>query len=264
VNVFLYLDNPSPVHRLDPRTKLFLLFLFFTLALVFNHPAYVAAVTLLAALGIFLAGAQAAVRRYWPLLVLLFFFSLLIWSLTLKGNQVWLSWGPFQVSRESAGYGLAMGLRLATFVAAGLLFLSTTRNEEITQGLIRLKVPYPLAFALAMALRLVPTLAGAGAAIIQAQVSRGLDLGRGNVFRRLGHFIPQAVPLLLVALRQTNTLAMSLESRGFDPAVPRTWYYELKMAKGDYLVLAAGGALLLGGVYLRLGLGLGAVLAHRL
>jgi energy-coupling factor transporter transmembrane protein EcfT len=67
-----------------------------------------------------------------------------------------------------------------------------------------------------------------------------------------------------VALRQTNTLAMSLESRRFGPAVPRTWYYELKMAKGDYLVLAAGGALLLGGVYLRLGLGLGTVLAHRL
>jgi energy-coupling factor transport system permease protein len=264
MNIFLYLDRESPLHRLDPRTKLFLLGLFFALALVFNHPAYVAAVSLLVALGIFLSGSQATVWRFRFLLVLLFFFSGLVWSLTLKGFPVWLSWGPLQVSRESVGYGLAMGLRLATFVGAGLLFLSTTRNEEITQGLIRLKVPYPVAFAVATALRLIPTLAGAGATIIQAQVSRGLDLGRGNIFRRLGHFIPQAVPLLLVALRQTNTLAMSLEARGFDPATPRTWYYELEMTLGDYLVLVVGTGLLLAGVYLRLGLNLGVVLVHRL
>ena len=264
MSVFLYLDQGSPLHRLDPRTKLFLLFLFFSLALVFNHPAYVAAVTLLVSLGVFLARAQAAIWRFRLLLLLLFFFSVLIWPLTLKGFPVWWSWGPFQISRESAGYGLAMGLRLVTFVSAGLLFLSTTRNEEITQGLIGLKVPYPLAFAVATALRLVPTLAGAGATIIQAQVSRGLDLGTGNIFRRLGHFIPQAVPLLLVALRQTNTLAMSLESRGFDPGTPRTWFQALKPGPGDYLVVAAGVVLLLGGVYLRLGLGLGAVLVHRL
>jgi energy-coupling factor transport system permease protein len=264
VNVFLYQDHPSPVHRLDPRTKVFLLFLFFSLALVFNHPAYVGGVTALVTLGILLAGVQAAIRRFRLLFILLFSFSVLIWSLTLKGFPVWISWGPLRISREAVAYGLAMGLRLGTFVAAGLLFLSTTRNEEITQGLIRLKVPYPLAFALATALRLVPTLAGAGATIVQAQVSRGLDLSRGNIFRRLGHFIPQAVPLLLLALRQTNTLAMSLESRGFDPGTPQTWFQALKPGPGDYLVLAAGVVLLLGGVYLRLGLGFGDVLAHRL
>jgi energy-coupling factor transport system permease protein len=264
MNVFLYQDKSSPLHRLDPRTKLFLLFLFFGLSLAFNHPAYVGAVTLLVTMGVFLAGAQTVVRRFRLLLFLLFMFSVLIWSFSLKGYPAWFSWGPFQVSRESAGYGLAMGLRLATFVASGLLFLATTRNEEIIQGLNRLKVPYPVAFAVATALRLVPTLAGAGAVIIQAQVSRGLDLGTQNILRRLGHFIPQAVPLLLVALRQTNTLAMSLEARGFDPAATRSWFYEVKMSRRDYLVLAAGIGLLLGGIYLRLGLGLGTVLAHRL
>ena len=264
MNVFLYQDRESLLHRLDPRTKLFLLGLFFSLALVFNHPAYVAAVSLLVALGILLSGAQGAVRRFRLLLILLFLFSGLIWSLTLKGFPVWWSWGPFQVSRQSVAYGLAMGLRLVTFVGAGLLFLSTTRNEEMTQGLIRLQIPYPVAFAVATALRLIPTLAGAGATIIQAQVSRGLDLERGNIIRRLGHFIPQAVPLLLVALRQTNALALSLEARGFDPKMPRTWYLELKMTLKDYLVVIAGVGLFLGCIYLRLGLNLGAVLVHRL
>ena len=80
-------------------------------------------------------------------------------------------------------------------------------------------MPYPAAFALSTALRLVPTFVGAGATIIQAQRSRGLDLDRGDLFRRVGHFIPQAVPLLIYALRYTNFLAMALECRGFDPVV---------------------------------------------
>jgi len=194
----------------------------------------------------------------------LFIFSCIIWPLTLKGFPVWWSAGPFQISREALGYGLAMGIRLVTFVSTGILFLSVTRNEEITQGLIRIRVPYPVAFALSTALRLVPTFVGAGATIIQAQRSRGLDLDQGNIFRRVGQFIPQAVPLLIYALRYTNCLAMALECRGFNPGSPRTWYRELKLGPKDYGVLA-GGLFLMGlAVFVRLGLSLGAVIPHRL
>jgi energy-coupling factor transport system permease protein len=69
-----------------------------------------------------------------------------------------------------------MGLRLASFVSIGLVLLSTTRNEELTHGLIRMGLPHPVAFAFATALRLIPTFAGAGATIVQAQMARGLDL----------------------------------------------------------------------------------------
>ena len=217
-------------------------------------------------MGLGFAVAKAWIRlwRFRWLLGLLFVFSGIIWPLTLKGFPVWWSAGPFQISREALGYGLAMGIRLVTFVSTGILFLSVTRNEEITQGLIRIKVPYPVAFALSTALRLVPTFVGAGATIIQAQRSRGLDLEKGNIFRRVGQFIPQAVPLLIYALRYTNLLAMALECRGFDPGYPRTWYREMKLGSRDYGVLA-GGLFLIGlAVFVRLGLSLGAVIPQRL
>jgi energy-coupling factor transport system permease protein len=157
-----------------------------------------------------------------------------------------------------------MGLRLSSLVMAGLILLSTTRNEEMTHGLIGLGLPYPVAFAFSTALRLIPTLAGAGATIIQAQVSRGLDLESGNIFRRMGKFIPQAIPLFLYAIRYTNLLAIALESRGFSPGAKRTFYYELRMTPKDYGILIVLGALLAVSLYLRLGLGLGAVLPGRL
>lgn len=205
--------------------------------------------------------------NFWRLriiLALLIIFSTMIWPFFAKGPTPLWSWGPLEVSQESLFYGIAMGLRLATFVSIGLIFLSTTRNEELTNGLIRMKVPYPIAFALSTALRLVPTFAGAGATIIQAQVSRGLDLEKGPIFRRVGKFIPQAVPLFIYAIRHTNLLAMALESKGFSPDLKRTFYYEPRMGRIDYAVLIILMMTLIILLSIRLVLNLGAVIPGRM
>jgi energy-coupling factor transport system permease protein len=219
-------------------------------------------------LGVMLIAASAkALPNFWRfrfILLLLFIFSALLWPFFAKGQTPLWSLGSLHVSRESLLYGVAMGLRLATFVATGIIFLSTTRNEELTNGLIRMGIPYPIAFALSTALRLVPTFAGAGATIIQAQVSRGLDLESGTIFSRIGKFIPQAVPLFIYAIRHTNLLAMALESKGFSPQSPRTFYYEPQMRRTDYIVLIFLGVVVMGLLYLRVGLGLGAVMLGRM
>jgi energy-coupling factor transport system permease protein len=264
MNIFLYLDRNTPIHRLDPRAKMCAAAALFGACLCFNHPGYVGG------LGLGLLAAASTARalpnlwRFRYLLALLFVFSGLIWPFFVKGETPWLAWGFLEVTRESLLYGLAVGMRLATFVATGLLFFSTTRNEEFTNGLIRMKTPYPLAFALSTALRLVPTFVGAGATIVQAQISRGLDLEGGSIFRRVGKFVPQAVPLFIYAIHQANQLAMALESRGFDPSAPRTLYREPRMEHADWSVVAICLAGLAVCVVLRLGLGLGAVIPGRI
>jgi energy-coupling factor transport system permease protein len=264
MNIFLYLDQNTAIHRLDPRTKLISAALLFGICLCFNHPLYLAGISI----GLFLiALAARALPNFWRLryiLLLLILFSALLWPFFVSGPTLWWRWGPFQISRESFFYGVAMGLRLSAFVEIGLVFLSTTRNEELTSGLIRLGVPYPLAFAFSTALRLVPTFVGAGATIIQAQVSRGLDLESGNLFKRVGQFIPQAVPLFIYAVHQTNFLAMALESRGFDPKAKRTFYYEPKMRSQDFIVIGFTAMVFLGLLYLRLGLGWGVIIPGRM
>jgi energy-coupling factor transport system permease protein len=260
MNIFLYLDKGTWIHHLDPRTKIISLLIIFIICLCFNHPLYMSAISL----GVMLIAISAkALLNFWRLrfiLILLIVFSTVMWPFFTKGATPLWSWGPLHVSRESLLYGIAMGLRLATFVGAGLIFLSTTRNEELTNGLILMGVPYPIAFALSTALRLVPTFAGAGATIIQAQVSRGLDLESGSLFSRIGKFIPQAVPLFIYAIRHTNLLAMALESKGFSPESKRTLYYEPQMHKVDYAVLILLVTILIILLYIRLGLGLGVII----
>jgi energy-coupling factor transport system permease protein len=264
MNLFLYLDRNTRVHRLDPRAKILGSLILFALCLCFNHPLYMLAISGAVILIAFISQTLRNFYRLRFILVLLFLFSSVLWPLFVKGPTALWSWGFFQVSLESLLYGLAMGLRLSTFVSISLIFLSTTRNEEMTHGLIRLGLPYPVAFALSAALRLVPTFAGAGATIVQAQISRGLDLESGSIFSRLGKFIPQAVPLFIYAIRHTNFLAMALESKGFHPQSKRTFYHQLRMERADYIVLLSLLVSLGLALFIRIGRGMGAIIAGRI
>lgn len=264
MNIFLYLDKNTWIHRLDPRTKIFGTLLLSALCLCFNHPLYLFTISLAV---ILMAFSSQSLRNFWRLrliLLLLFLFSAVLWPLFVKGPTLLWSWGGLQVSLESLLYGLAMGLRLSNFVSISLIFLSTTRNEEMTHGLICLGLPYSVAFALSAALRLVPTFAGAGATIVQAQISRGLDLESGSIFCRLSKFIPQAVPLFIYAIRHTNLLAMALESKGFHPQSKRTFYRELRMERIDYIALVLLLLSLCLALFIRIGWGMGAIIPGRI
>ena len=264
MNVSLYEDRDSWLHRIDPRTKLVGTVMLFGIILCFNHPLFVAAI----GAGVLCIAISAhAHRALWKLrfiLLLLVLFSSCMWPFFLTGPTTLWSWRFLTVSRESLLFGMAMGLRLATFVMAGLLLLATTKNEEITNGLIKMRLPYPVAFALSTALRLVPTFAGAATTIVEAQVSRGLDLESKNILTRFGKLIPLAVPMFVSAIRYTNLLAMALESRGFTPDSPRTLYYEPVMGRRDWAVLLLLGAVLALFLYLRIGLSLGAIMPGRM
>jgi energy-coupling factor transport system permease protein len=264
MNVSLFEDRDTWLHRLDPRAKMIGTLVLFAITLSFNHPLFVAGVTA-GILAVALSG--RALPTLWKLryiLILLVVFSCVLWPFFSEGPTPLWSWKFLRVSRESLLFGIAMGLRLATFVMTGLLLLATTRNEDMTNGLIKMKLPYPVAFALSTALRLVPTFAGAGAAIVEAQVSRGLDLESKNPLTRFGKLIPLAIPMFISAIRYTNFLAMALESRGFTPDSARALYYEPAMRRTDWAFLAILFALLAVFLYLRLVLGAGVIMPGRM
>ena len=75
--------------------------------------------------------------------------------------------------------------------------------------------PNALSFTFTTAVRLVPTLAVDAQTVVDAQRSRGLELDRGNLLRRIRNYIPILIPLLLIAIRRSLELAEALESRGF-------------------------------------------------
>lgn len=221
MNLFLYTKDATLIHRLDPRTKIIILIASFILPLLFDRPLFIFATTILVSLHLAISRAWPNIWRFMGLLITLFIFTFLIWFF----------------SSRSLLFGISMAIKIDTLVIAGIIFISTTRTEELSLGLIRLGLPYSFSFALTTAFRLVPTFIQTGATTLQAQRLRGLDLSEGGIKKRIKNYIPLLVPILINGLRSSHQLSMALESRGFSTKGKRTFYLKIGYKKVDIMII---------------------------
>jgi energy-coupling factor transport system permease protein len=240
VDLFFYVERGSPVHRLHPVTKLVVLGGICTIALFLRSPLPLLAFSCAILLATIATGGLGNVRRVLGFLLLAGTSALVLWTLVGGGQTRLVLW----MSREGLLRGCVAALRIDSFILAGVLFLSTTRNEEIVLGLLRIGLPYPVCFAFSTALRLAPSFIGTGLAVREAQRARGLDTDAGSLAARLKANIPLLVPTFLTTIRMTTHLAMSLEARGFGLQKRRTSLLETRFGVGDLIALALVAALL--------------------
>ena len=230
----LYVPANGTLQRLHPVTKLVGLLAFIVAAFVVDRPLVLLPLSAAVFALLVPAGGLPNVRRLWFMFVLVFVFSLLVWTLFFHGRFA-PSWNGFF-------YGLSTAIRLDTFLAAGIVFLTVTRVEEIAYAIGRLGMPYTVGFTLTLAFRLVPVFYDAALAVLQAQRCRGLELSRGGVVRRLRRFVPVLVPVLIGALRRADRMAMALELRGFNSGRPRTVYLRARAGAADAVAGTLAGA----------------------
>jgi energy-coupling factor transport system permease protein len=231
---YLYIDRDSIVHRLDPRTKILLMLGSFILTMLFMHPLWVAGALAIVLVHGAVSQSLSNLKRIWFILFMLATMGTVLWSLFSGGPTPFI--GP--IKWEAFLFGLGSALRIDTMIIAGMIFLSTTKNEEIVLGMVKLGVPYRFGFAFSTALRLVPTIAATVVTISQAQRSRGLDLDSGHAIQRLKKNIPLVVPAFLSTIRSTNVFGMALDSKGFGARPQRTSYLPVRFGPADWAFLA--------------------------
>jgi len=248
MNPYLYEERETIIHRLDPRVKLFLLIAAFFIMLIPSLLPSALGSFALIAVHASLARAWDAIRRLRNFIIVITIFTIILWIMIPRGEDIlWLF-----IRRDSFMHGVLAAVKIAGILIAGMIFLVTTRNEEITAGLVRLGAPYVACFAFSLALRLVPTFAQTGLTVAEAQKSRGLELRKGPLWQRMKNYIPLMAPIFLVSIRNANLMAMALEARGFGARGKRTFYLQVCMKQRDWLALAVGSLtlLLLFGIHL--------------
>jgi energy-coupling factor transport system permease protein len=109
--------------------------------------------------------------------------------------------------------GMVAGLRLLALGTVFFLFFQTTSPEILANGLIKMGVPYSLAFVLSASMQFVHVLVNRAGNIRDAQRSRGIPLDSGIGWLR--HFPALAGPLLIQAFKLADELAEAMEARGF-------------------------------------------------
>jgi energy-coupling factor transport system permease protein len=230
---FKFSTLKTPVHRLDPRTKFLLVLTLLIPALLFTS-IYVMVLLLTLQIPILLVGRVA--RR---------------WVFSLRAG-VFLSALIFIVNffTSSVFSAVALTLRFIVLLTTFSLFFMTTSPDDLglaidKVGFVRwlsrkwLGYPNALSFTFTTAVRLVPTLAADAQTVVDAQRSRGLELDKGNIFRRIRNYVPILIPLLLIAIRRSLELAEALESRGFPGKEGRVSLFELRLKLSDYALILA-------------------------
>jgi len=157
--------------------------------------------------------------------------SLFIFAAVLAGMQYFLN-------HDTA----LAGITAAKMIAMTLVFfilLATTRMQDLSAALVlQCRVPYEYAFMLTAALRFIPDFLAESKAIQEAQACRGYS-PKGNLIQRFFSYMAVIKPLVLKAVTRSETMALSLELRGFGSQKIRSFGKDVTLAPQDYVMLVA-------------------------
>ncbi len=222
----------SPMHKLDPRSKLLLGIALMSFA--FSSQIYLQLVLFVSVSLISVIGKVG--RAFFKIVissatVLIFIFAL---------NYIY----------AGITYAIEISLRFLNLISIFSAILLTTMPDELGLALDACKLPSTFSFILVSAAKVTHTIAREADEISLAYTARGGIAGRG-IFDRLRAFRVIFIPLVAISIRRSLTMAEALEVRAFGTA-KRTSYRELRLGFRDMLVIIISLSLLvirvLGGV----------------
>lgn len=248
VTIGQYIPRESAVHRLDPRTKIAAVtMLMVTIFLVRDFWGYgLLTLFLLGVVGLSQIPLGYVLRGLRPVLFLLLLTIILnVFFSGIQDGAVLFTIRGYAIPREAAVRAVFIGYRLIALVVVTSLLTFTTSPMELTDGIERLLRPFrrigvpahELAMMMTIALRFIPTLLEETEKIMKAQMARGAEFERGNVFRRARALVPVLVPLFVSAFRRADELALAMEARCYRGGEQRTRMKQLRFAARDAIAL---------------------------
>ena len=255
INLFNYIDRPSPIHRLTGACKLVCLVLWSITAMTSFHTPLLAALAVIALILLRTAKLRfsdisvvVSLMVVYVIMnnVLIFLFSP-DHGANLYGSETVLFHiaGPYSVTAEQLFYHLNVVLKNACTIPIVLLFVCTTNPSEFAASLSRIGVSYRVSYAVALALRYIPDIQREYRDISLAQQARGTEMSKkASLVNRLKAAGTILIPLILSSMERIETISNAMELRGFGKERKRTWYSARKFTAGDLLCIAVCAALL--------------------
>lgn len=236
-----YIPGKSAIHRMDPRVKISLTFLFIIFLFVGSNYVSMGVMILLVA-GILLASG-IPLRQYFKSLKAIIFVVAFtsILNLFYGSGRVLVQWGVMQITEGGVNRAVFITLRIVCLMLLSAALTFTTSPTELTDAIERLLKPlkifhvkvHEIAMMMTIALRFVPTLLEETDKIMSAQKARGADLESGGLMQRVKALIPILIPLFVSAFRRAYDLAMAMECRCYHGGEGRTRMKVLKAKKSD-------------------------------
>lgn len=237
-----FFPGKSPIHRMDPRTKLILTVVYIVaLFIADNWISYlVMMVFLVSCIKISSIPPKSIVRGMKPLVFILMFTAILNLFYT-DGGIGLVRLGSLTITTEGLKRAFFMIWRIMMLISGTFLLTYTTSPISLTDGLESLLNPlkkihvpvHELAMMMSIALRFIPTLIEETDKIMNAQKARGADFENGSIIDRAKALVPVLVPLFISAFRRADELATAMECRCYQGGEGRTKMKLLRYSRVD-------------------------------
>lgn len=238
-----YFPGDSVIHRLDPRTKITLSFMYImVLFFVKTFSAYAMALIYLYTVMKIANIPFSMLFKGIKSLIFIIVLTLALNIFMIEGETLFTIFG-LTASKEGLRYAVFMALRLILMVMGSAVMTLTTSPIRLTDGLEKImkpleviKVPaHEISMMMTIALRFIPTLMEETQKIIKAQKARGANFEEGSIVKRAKALVPILIPLFISSFRRADELANAMEARLYRGGNDRTKLNPLKYQKRDYL-----------------------------
>jgi energy-coupling factor transport system permease protein len=251
--MFQYARIPSFLASLDALSKFF--WLVCVAVLVFIYPPQLNLALFVALVLIALLLGRVGLQRIWRALVILLFLAslFLIGGLFYGEGEPIFRLGPLVYTWEGLTVRGAAAARILNVMLSSMLFVWVTNPRDFVTGLIRLRLPYRIAFTVFVGLNYIPILTNEIGTIRDAQRLRGLRRDRSlrGLLRSYGAFV---MAVLLRSLRKAQTTAFALDSKAFGAYKERTYLNPFRWSASGLIWLGIWVAIVVASLYAAFGL----------
>lgn len=248
ITIGQFFPGNSIIHRLDPRMKLVLTFVYIIAIFLCKNFLAMGTMLLFLILTVLLSkiSLKLIAKSIKPVFIIVLITSVLQIVYNNKGITL-LELGRLHITTGGIFTAVFTTVRIVALVVASSLLTYTTSPTLLTDAIERLFSPlkivkinvHSIAMMMTIALRFIPTLIDEVDKIMSAQKSRGADLESGNIIQRGKALVPVFVPLFINSFSRAYELAFAMECRCYKGGEGRTRLKEMKLAAKDYIALFA-------------------------
>lgn len=247
----------SFTRRLSLITKTAFLILLITIAMIVTEPllllgTLIVTVVMTLSSGIPRARLLSSLKPLALVMVLLFVFTAFTYDPAMARHDyaktvllpIW-DGGLVNIQVTVGGlvFGAAFVLKILIMMFGSVYVIGSTPMEEILAGLRALRFPSAIGLMAMIVFRFMPTMLDEVDIIKDAQRARGAGAkaatdedGRRRRGKTVKGTIPLFVPMIVASMRRSDTLAMSMVSRGFGYTKHPTQLTTLTMSPVDVLL----------------------------
>ena len=244
-SLIAYYPGKTIFHRLDPRAKILFMLLVSTAIFTVQSIWIALAVLLLMVAFWFIARLPLKVlMSFMKVLLGIIAFLFIVQAILYPGDTplvkplIPIGRGYGQITLEGILFAVLLALRLMAMIIMLPLVSFTTPVQNFALGMVKMGLPYKLAYTMTTALNLVPILQMETGVIVDAQRLRAMQsFEKGKLGEKLRAYPALVTPLVIGSMRRAQLMAVAMDSRAFGASKSRTYLEDIHLRTGDWLFI---------------------------